>query len=170
MEILGTILNDGELLGAIVGAIVGAVLTGYSLYVVAKVKHDNDVQEAVNDARIAGEEYPSWKIEKAGKWYKGYKMALVELIALSVLAAFAVALYVRHTGYASGCLEMGAVAAAAAILLGYVMDVKIIHPMADGRFMEQVETPAVEAFLRGPEEVDPAIVEAAKKLKEKGLI
>lgn len=169
IEILGTMMTDNEAIATVIGAIIGALLTGYALYVVAKVRHDSDVQEAVNDARIAGEEYPSWKIEKAGKWYKGYKLALVELIALSVLAGVAMAMYAKHTGYANGIIEVAAVALAAAVVLGYVLDVKIVHPMADNKFMEDVEKPLVDKFLQD-DVVDPDLVEKARKLKEQGII
>ena len=58
-----------------------------------------------------------------------------------------------------------------------MLDKKVIHPIADGEFMEKVETPLVDAFLHPPadvptddEEIDPSVIAIAKQLRDKGLI
>ena len=176
MEIMGLFIENKEIIGACIGAVIGALLTAYTCYVVSKVKHDYVVKDEANAASLKGEEVPSWRIEKSETWYKGYKLALVALIVLSTVLAMATCLVVKQYGYAAGAVECGAVGFFAAILEGLVVDKKIVHPIADGKFMEEVETPIVDAFLHPApdaptdEEIDPSVIAIAKQLRDKGLI
>ena len=176
MEICGLIIENKELIGAAVGALIGALLTAYTCYVVSKVKHDYEIRDEANERALMNETMESWRLEKSGTWYKGYKLALVSLLVLSAAAAMATVIIVMQYGYASGAVECTAVGFVAAILEGLVLDKKVIHPIADGEFMEKVETPLVDAFLHPPsdaapaEEIDPSVIAVAREMKKRGLI
>ena len=177
MEIMGLFIENKEIIGACIGSVIGALLTAFTCYVVGKVKHDYVVKDEANAAALKGEEIPSWRIEKSDTWYKGYKLALVTLFVLATVLAMATCLVVKQYGYAAGAIECGAVGFFAAILEGLVVDKKIVHPIANGKFMEEVETPIVDAFLHpapdvptDDEEIDPSVIAIAKQLRDKGLI
>lgn len=173
-EILGTIVQLDEIVGAAIGAVIGALIIAFTCYVVAKVKHDYDVREEMNDCRLDGAVYPDWRAAKASTWYTGYKLALVVLFAISTMLALFSTMVLFKYGYVQGAIECAAAAAVFAICEGLVVDMKIVHPIADGKFMEKVETPLVDAFLQPdtPAAEDPKdeLVRIAAQLKEKGLI
>ena len=177
MEILDMIVENDELIAMAVGAVIGALLIAYTCYVVSKVKHDYEIRDAYNEARLAGEDYPDWKLAKSSPWYNGYKLALVILAAASAAIGFAVSIVVMKYGYADGMIESCAAAFVGALIGGLVVDKKIIHPIADNMFLEECETPIVDAFLQpAPEaaepapEIDPSVLAIARKLKDEGLI
>ncbi len=177
MEILDMIVENDELIAMAVGAVIGALLIAYTCYVVSKVKHDYEIRDAYNEAKLAGEEYPDWKLAKSSAWYKGYKLALVILAVGSAIIGVGTALVVMKYGYADGMIESCAASFAGAVVGGLIVDKKIVHPIADNVFMECCETPIVEAFLEpAPEaadpapEIDPSVLAIARKLKDEGLI
>ena len=177
MEILDMIVENDELIAMTIGAVIGALLIAYTCYVVSKVKHDYEIRDAYNEAKLAGEDYPDWKLAKSSAWYKGYKLALVILAVVSALIGVGAALVVMKYGYADGMIESCAAAFAGAVVGGLVVDKKVIHPIADNEFLEKCETPIVEAFLDpAPEaaesapEIDPSVLAIARKLKDEGLI
>ena len=174
-EILGTVVQTNEIVGAVVGAVIGALLIAFTCYVVAKIKHDYDVREEINDCRLDRAEYPDWRVAKAATWYKGYKLALVTLFFVSVLLSLFSTMVMYKYGYVQGAIESAAAAGVFAICEGLVVDMKIVHPIADGKFMEKVETPLVDAFLqpaKDPAAEDPKdeLIRVAMDLKAKGLI
>ena len=174
IEILGTELTENALMGDAVGAFVGGLMIASTLYIVGKVKQKYKLLDEKNAAMLAGEEYPSWKLERLETWFKGYKLGLIECMVLSFFVGAGAAILGAHLGWVHGAIELGALAGLGAIVSGIFMDKYIIHPIADGKFMEQVETPLIEKFL-GVAPVDPEsapedLKELAKKLRDKGLI
>ena len=176
MEILDMIVENDELIAMAVGAVIGALLIAYTCYVVSKVKHDYEIRDAYNECKLAGEDYPNWKLAKSSTWYKGYKLAIVILAVMSAAIGFAASIVVMKYGYADGMIESAACAFVGALVGGLVVDKKIVHPIADNVFLEECETPIVEAFLQPPEtadpspEIDPSVLAIARKLKDEGLI
>lgn len=175
IEILGTEMTDGMIIGGACGAAVGALIIASVLYIVAKIKHETDIIDAANAARIAGEEYPEYKLEKVGTWYKGYKAALGVCFALAFFTGAGAGVLGVHLGWIDGAIEVGAVAALAAIFGGMMLDRYMVHPIADGKFIEKVETPLIDAFLnpapQGADESDEAaLIKLAKKLKSEGKL
>ena len=174
IEILGTELTENALIGDAVGAFVGALIVSYALYVVGMVKQKYKLQDEKNAASLAGEEYPSWKLERVKTWYKGYKLALVECLVLGFFIGAGAGILGAHLGWVYGAIELGALAGLAAIVAGIFLDRYILHPIANGSFMEGVETPLIEKFL-GVVPVDPEVApedlkKIAKELRDKGLI
>ena len=174
IEILGTELTENALIGDTVGAFVGGLMIASTLYIVGKVKQKYKLLDEKNAAMLTGEEYPSWKLERLETWFKGYKLGLIECMVLSFFVGAGAAILGAHLGWVHGAIELGALAGLAAIVSGIFMDKYIIHPIADGKFMEQVETPLIEKFLgvaSDAAEADPEdLKEIAKKLRDKGLI
>ena len=178
MEILDMIVENDELIAMAIGAVIGALLIAFTCYVVSKVKHDSEIRDAYNEAKLAGEDYPEWKLAKSSTWYKGYKLALVILSAMSAAIGFGVSVVAMKYGYADGMIESAACAFVGALIGGLVVDRKVIHPIADNEFLVKCETPIVDAFLQPADpvtepaqpEVDPSVLAIARKLKEEGLI
>ena len=174
IEILGTEMTENALIGDAVGAFVGGLMIASTLYIVGKVKQKYKLLDEKNAAMLAGVEYPSWKLERLETWFKGYKLGLIECMVLSFFVGAGAAILGAHLGWVHGAIELGALAGLAAIVSGIFMDKYIIHPIADGKFMEQVETPLIEKFLgvaSDAAEADPEdLKEIAKKLRDKGLI
>lgn len=137
-------------------AAVAAVLLGYACYVAAFVKHRNEIRDEINKMSLAvknagGEPSVSIgqevRIEKTSTWYLGYRLALLGLIVVSTAVGWAVSWAVGQE-YVLTWVEDGALAAAGAIIGGFVLDKYIIHPIADGSFFEKVEDPIVQRFLQ----------------------
>ena len=174
IEILGTELTENTLIGDAVGAFVGGLMIASTLYIVGKVKQKYKLLDEKNAAMLAGEEYPSWKLERLETWFKGYKLGLIECMVLSFFVGAGAAILGAHLGWVHGAIELGALAGLAAIVSGIFMDKYIIHPIADGKFMEQVETPLIEKFLGvasdAAEDAPEDLKEIAQKLRDKGLI
>jgi len=174
IEIIGTQMTEYGLIADAVGAAVGAFMIAYALYVVAKIKHTSDIIDAKEKAMLAGEEFDSWKVEKVEKWYKGYKLALVECILLGFFFGAGAGVLGVHIGWVDGSIEIGALAGVAAIVAGLLIDVYILHPIADNKFLTDVEYPLVQKFLgivTDASEDDPQdLKELAKKLRDKGII
>ena len=174
IEILGTELTENALMGDTIGAFVGALIVAYALYVVARVKHESEIIDEKKDAMLAGEQLQVWRAEKIEKWYKGYKLALVECLALGFIFGAGAGVLGAHLGWVHGAIELGALAGLAAIVSGLLLDKYLIHPIADGSFMEKVETPLIEKFLglaSDAAEDDPEdLKQLAQKLRDKGLI
>ena len=174
IEILGTELTENALIGDAVGAFVGGLMIASTLYIVGKVKQKYKLLDEKNAAMLAGEEYPSWKLERLNTWYKGYKLGLIECLILSFFMGAGAGILGAHLGWVHGAIELGALAGLAAIVSGVFMDKYIIHPIANGKFMEQVETPLIEKFLgivpADPEDAPEDLKQLAQKLRDKGLI
>ena len=174
IEILGTELTEIALMGDAIGAFVGALIVAYALYVVARVKHESEIIDEEKAAMLAGEQYPVWRAEKIEKWYKGYKLALVECLVLGCFFGAGAGILGAHLGWVHGAIELGALAGLAAIVSGLLLDVYIIHPIADNNFQKEVEIPLVQKFLGiitdDPEVAPEDLKEIAKKLRDKGLI
>ena len=174
IEILGTELTENALIGDTVGAFVGALIVAYALYVVAKVKHESEIIDEKKDALLVGQQLQSWRAEKIEKWYKGYKLALIECLALGTLFGAGAGILGAHLGWVHGAIELGALAGLAAIVSGLLLDTYVIHPIADNRFQKDVEIPLVQKFLGivtdDPEVAPEDLKEIAKKLRDKGLI
>lgn len=178
MEIFDMIVENDELIAMAVGAVIGAILVAYTCYVVSKVRHDADIRDEYNAAKLAGEEYPSWRIDKSNGWYKGYKLALVILLFGSAVIGVLASILVMKYGYADGIIESCSAAFFGAVIGGLIVDKKIIHPIADNEFLERCETPIVDAFLNpAPEaaddpaaDIDPSLIAVAKQLRDKGII
>lgn len=162
----------------LIAAAVGAVLLGYALYVAAFVKHRNEIRDQINmmslAAKNAGEEPEisvgqSVRLEKTSTWYIGYRLALVGLIVVSTAVGWALGWAVGHDHILTW-VEDAALAAAGAVIGGFVLDKYIIHPIADGEFFEKVEDPLVQRFLQdgGPavEEVTKLSFRERRKLKK----
>ena len=140
----------------LIAAAVAAFLLGYACYVAAYVKHKNEIRDEINKislaAKNAGQE-PSVsvgqevRIEKTSTWYLGYRLALLGLIVVSTAVGWAVGWAVGQD-YVLTWVEDAALAAAAAVIGGFVLDKYIIHPIADGSFFEKVEDPIVQRFLQ----------------------
>ena len=174
IEILGTEMTENALIGDAVGAFVGGLMIASTLYIVGKVKQKYKLLDEKNAAMLAGVEYPSWKLERLETWFKGYKLGLIECMVLSFFVGAGAAILGAHLGWVHGAIELGALAGLAAIVSGIFMDKYIIHPIAEGKFMEQVETPLIEKFLGvasdAPQDAPEDLKEIAKKLRDKGLI
>ena len=175
IEILGTPMTDGMVIGDACGAVVGAVIISFVLYVVAKIKHSTDILDAENAAKLAGEAYPEYKVKKANVWYKGYKLGMISCFLLALGVGFGTGVLGVHLGWTDGAIEVGALGAVAALAGGLLLDRYMVHPIADGKFVEKVETPLVDAFLNpAPETPDEggeaALIELARRLKAEGKI
>ena len=155
-------------------AAVAAVLLGYACYVAAFVKHRNEIRDAYNKRALAvkattDKDYEKdvvdeYKLEKTETWYFGYRLALVGLIVVATAIGWAVSWFVGQD-HVLTWVEDGALAAAGAIIGGFIADKYIIHSIADGVFFEKVEDPLVQRFLS-----DAApVVESAVKEKKPGF-
>ena len=174
IEIIGTHMTEYGLLGDCVGAAVGAFIVAYALYVVAFVKQKNKMIDEKEKKQISGEAFETWRGERVETWYKGYKMGLVECLLLGFFFGAGAGILGVHLGWVNGCIEIGALAGLAAIVSGLLLDKYLIHPIADGSFMENVETPLIEKFLgvvaNAPEDAPEDLKQLAQKLRDKGLI
>ena len=133
----------------LIAAAIAAILLGWACYVTAYVKHKNDAKDLMNRAQVAGAEVSDWekiRNERSSSWYLGYRLALVGLIVAAAAIGWAAA-YIVSGEYVLDWAEDAAVAAAAAVIGGMVLDKYIIHPIADGKFFEKVEDPLVDYFL-----------------------
>ena len=137
-------------------AAVAAVLLGYACYVAAFVKHRNEIRDEINKMSLAAKNVgqdPSVsigqevRIEKTSTWYLGYRLALVGLIVVATAIGWAVSWFVGQD-HVLTWVEDGALAAAGAIIGGFIADKYIIHSIADGVFFEKVEDPLVQRFLQ----------------------
>lgn len=157
----------------LIAAAAGAVLLGYALYVAAFVKHRNEIRDNFNQMSLmykddgAKEAYASArdsvKLEKTATWYIGYRLALVGLIVVSTAIGWALGWAVEHDHILTW-VEDAALAAAGAVIGGFVLDKYIIHPIADGEFFEKVEDPLVQRFLQ---DGGPVVEEVTEKLSFK---
>ena len=174
IEIIGTQMTEYGLIADAVGAAVGAFLIASTLYIVGKVKQEYKLQDERNKALISGEEYPEWKLDRVKTWYKGYKLGLIECLLLGFFFGAGAGVLGVHLGWVDGAIEIGTLAGISAIVAGMLLDKYLIHPIADGSFMEQVETPLIEKFLglaSDAAEDDPEdLKKLAQKLRDKGLI
>ena len=174
IEILGTELTENALMGDAIGAFIGAIIVSYMLYVVAFVIQKNKIIDEKMEAALAHEEYPAWRAQRVETWYRGYKLALIECLVLGFFLGAGAGVLAVHLGWVHGAIEVGALAGLAAIVAGFVIDVKIIHPIAKGKFMVDVEVPLVQKFLgivkTAAEDAPEDLKEIAKKLRDKGLI
>jgi len=174
IEILGTELTENTLIGDTVGAFIGGLIIASTLYIVGKVKQKYKLLDEKNAAMLAGEEYPSWKLERLNTWYKGYKLGLIECLLLSFFMGAGAGVLGAHLGWVQGAIELGALAGLSAIVAGIFLDKYIIHPIANGKFMEQVETPLIEKFLGlvtdAPEVSDEDLKRIALELKKQGKL
>ena len=151
-------------------AAVAAVLLGYACYVAAYVKHKNEIRDAYNKRALAvkattDKDYEKdivdeYKLEKTSTWYFGYRLALVGLIVVATAIGWAVSWFVGQD-HVLTWVEDGALAAAGAIIGGFIADKYIIHSIADGVFFEKVEDPLVQRFLQD------AVPVVEDKVKEK---
>ena len=174
IEILGTELTENALIGDAVGAFVGALIVAYALYVVAKVKHESEIIDEKKDALLAGAHLQSWRAEKIKYWYKGYKLALVECLALGTLFGAGAGILGAHLGWVHGAIELGALAGLAAIVSGLLLDTYVIHPIADNNFQKDVEFPLVQKFLGIATDIaevsDEDLKKIALELKKQGKL
>ena len=174
IEIIGTQMTEYGLLGDCVGAAIGAFIIASTLYIVGKVKQEYKLQDERNKTLISGEKYPEWKLDRVRTWYKGYKLGLIECLLLGFFFGAGAGVLGVHLGWVDGCIEIGTLAGLAAIVSGLLLDKYLIHPIADGSFMEKVETPLIEKFLgltSDAAEDDPEdLKKLAQKLRDKGLI
>ena len=174
IEIIGTHMTEHGLIGDCVGAAVGAIMVAYALYVVAFVKQKNKAIDEKEKKMLSGEAYETWRGERLETWYKGYKMSLVECLLLGFFFGAGAGILGVHLGWVDGCIEIGALAGIAAIFSGLVIDLYILHPIADNKFLTDVEYPLVQKFLgiiNDDSEDDPQdLKELAKKLRDKGII
>ena len=174
IEIIGTQMTEYGLIADAVGAAVGAFLIASTLYIVAKVKQEYKLQDEKNKTLIDGDSYPEWKLERVKTWYKGYKLGLIECLLLGFFFGAGAGVLGVHLGWVNGAIEIGALAGLAAIVSGLLLDKYLIHPIADGSFMEKVETPLIEKFLGvvadAPEDAPEDLKQLAQKLRDKGLI
>ena len=174
IEIIGTQMSEHSLIGDCVGAAVGALLIASTLYIVAKIKQEYKVQDEKNAALLEGENYPDWKLERVETWFKGYKVALIECLLLGFFFGAGAGVLGMRLGWVDGVIEVGTLAGIASIVSGLLLDKYLIHPIADGKFMEQVETPLIEKFLGvasdAAEDAPEDLKQLAQKLRDKGLI
>ena len=149
-------------------AAVAAFLLGYACYVAAFVKHRNEIRDEINKISLAAKNVgqdPSVsigqevRIEKTSTWYLGYRLALVGLIVVATAIGWAVSWFVGQD-HVLTWVEDGALAAAGAIIGGFIADKYIIHSIADGVFFEKVEDPLVQRFLQ---DGVPVVEEVAEK-------
>ena len=141
----------------LIAAAVAAFLLGYACYVAAYVKHKNAIRDSLNKAALVDKAtkgaptpndiYDEYKLEKTKTWYFGYRLALLGLIIVSTAVGWAVGWAVGQD-YVLTWVEDAVLAAAGAIIGGFVLDKHIIHPIADGSFFERVEDPIVQRFLQ----------------------
>ena len=154
----------------LIAAAVGAVLLGYALYVAAFVKHRNEIRDSLNKAAlvdkatkgdaIPNDVYDEYELEKTSTWYIGYRLALIGLIVVSTAIGWALGWAVGQD-HVMTWVEDAALAAAGAVIGGFILDKYIIHPIADGEFFERVEDPLVQRFLQ---DGGPAVEEVTEKL------
>ena len=157
----------------LIAAAIAAFLLGWACYVTAFVKHKNAVKDETNHMAVYEKENSgeygicSWdkiKIERSSTWYLGYRLALAGLIVVAAAVGWAAA-YLVSQEYVLTWVEDAAVAAAAAVIGGMILDKFIIHPIADGSFFEKVEDPMVAYFLENGSLPVKEVKE--KKVKEK---
>ena len=174
IEIIGTQMTEYGLIADTVGAAVGAFLIASTLYIVGKVKQEYKLQDEKNKAHLEGEAYPDWKLDRVRTWYKGYKLGLIECLMLGFFFGTGAGVLGVHLGWVDGAIEIGTLAGISGIVAGLLLDKYLIHPIADGKFMEQVETPLIEKFLGvasdAAEDAPEDLKELAQKLRDKGLI
>ena len=150
-------------------AAVAAVLLGYACYVAAFVKHRNEIRDSLNKAALVdkatkgsatpNDVYDEYKLEKTETWYFGYRLALLGLIVVATAIGWAVSWFVGQD-HVLTWVEDGALAAAGAIIGGFIADKYIIHSIADGVFFEKVEDPLVQRFLQ---DAAPVVEEMKEK-------
>ena len=155
-------------------AAVAAVLLGYACYVAAFVKHRNEIRDSLNKAALVdkatkgsatpNDVFDEYKLEKTETWYFGYRLALVGLIVVATAIGWAVSWFVGQD-YVLTWVEDGALAAAGAIIGGFIADKYIIHSIADGVFFEKVEDPLVQRFLQDA----PLVVKEVAEEKKPGF-
>lgn len=155
-------------------AAVAAVLLGYACYVAAFVKHRNEIRDSLNKAALVdkatkgaatpNDVYDEYKLEKTETWYFGYRLALLGLIVVATAIGWAVSWFVGQD-YVLTWVEDGALAAAGAIIGGFIADKYIIHSIADGVFFEKVEDPLVQRFLQDA----VPVIESEVKEKKPGF-
>ena len=174
IEIIGTQMTEYGLIGDCVGAAVGAFIIASTLYIVGKVKQEYKLQDERNKAHLEGEAYPEWKLDRVKTWYKGYKLGLIECLLLGFFFGAGAGVLGVHLGWVDGAIEIGTLGGISAIVAGLLLDKYLIHPIADGSFMEQIETPLIEKFLgitpSDPEDAPEDLKQLAQKLRDKGLI
>lgn len=152
-------------------AAVAAVLLGYACYVAAFVKHRNEIRDSLNKAALVdkatkgaatpNDVFDEYKLEKTSTWYLGYRLALVGLIVVATAIGWAVSWFVGQD-HVLTWVEDGALAAAGAIIGGFIADKYIIHSIADGVFFEKVEDPLVQRFLQDAAPVVEKVAEEKK--------
>lgn len=135
----------------LIAAAIAAVLLAWACYVTAYVKHKNAVKDETNKVRLEEHraelyEDEEIRLDRSQTWYVGYCLALVGLIIAAAAVGWAAA-YIVSGEYVLTWAEDAAVAAAAAVIGGMMLDKFIIHPIADGKFFEKVEDPMVAYFL-----------------------
>ena len=160
----------------LIAAAVAAFLLGYACYVAAYVKHRNEIRTIDNKDRLLAKENNvvyepglnrEMRLEKTQTWYLGYRLALVGLIIVSTAVGWAVGWAVGQD-YVLTWVEDAALAAAGAVIGGFVLDKYIIHPIADGSFFERVEDPIVQRFLQdGLPVVEDKMKEKRKLFRKK---
>ena len=160
----------------LIAAAVAAFLLGYACYVAAYVKHKNAIRDSLNKAALVDKAtkgaptpndiYDEYKLEKTKTWYFGYRLALLGLIVVSTAVGWAVGWAVGQD-HVLTWVEDGALAAAGAIIGGFVLDKYIIHPIADGSFFEKVEDPIVQRFLQDGMPIVEDQVKTKRKLFRK---
>ena len=167
----------------LIAAAVAAFLLGYACYVAAYVKHKNLKRDTANTLALMAKSSevvggspetvyePSCMtkvdLEKTETWYFGYRLALVGLMIVSTAVGWAVGWAVGQD-YVLTWVEDAALAAAGAIIGGFVLDKYIIHPIADGSFFEKVEDPIVQRFLQdGVPVVEDQVKEKRKLFRKK---
>ena len=174
IEIIGTQMSECGLIGDCVGAAVGAIIIASTLYIVGKVKQEYKLQDEKNKALIDGDSYPEWKLDRVKTWYKGYKLGLIECLLLGFFFGAGAGILGVHLGWVDGAIEIGTLAGISGLVAGLLLDKYLIHPIADGKFMEQVETPLIEKFLGiatdAAEDAPEDLKELAQKLRDKGII
>ena len=174
IEIIGTQMTEYGLIADAVGAAVGAAMVAYVLYVVAFVKQKNKLIDEMEKKMISGEGFERWRGERVATWYKGYKLGLVSCLLLGLFFGAGAGVLGVHLGWVNGAIEIGTLGGISAIVAGLLLDKYLIHPIADGSFMEQVETPLIEKFLgiapTDPEDAPEDLKQLAQKLRDKGLI
>ena len=153
----------------LIAAAVAAVLLAWACYVTAYVKHKNAVKDETNkvcleERRCELYEDEQIRLDRSQTWYVGYCLALIGLIIAATVIGWAAA-YIVSGEYVLTWAEDAAVAAAAAVIGGMVLDKFIIHPIADGKFFEKVEDPMVAYFLENGS-LPVKEVKASKKEKE----
>ena len=155
----------------LIAAAVAAFLLGYACYVAAYVKHKNEIRDSLNKAALVDKAtkgsatpndiYDEYKLEKTETWFFGYRLALLALIVVATAIGWAVSWFVGQE-HVLTWVEDGALAAAGAIIGGFVADKYIIHSIADGVFFEKVEDPLVQRFLS---DAAPVVEDAVKEKK-----